>query len=78
MLAYGDFLNLLPWLLAQLLRASFVFFGVVAVAIVCCDVTGSSNAMEVTLMGSMFGGMFAYIWASLLLLAQDLEQQRRM
>lgn len=76
LLAYGDFLNLLPWLLARLQRAAFAFFGVVVAAMLCWGITGSIHALEVALLGSMFGGTCAYIWASMVFIARDLRSPR--
>ncbi|GJJ03411.1 hypothetical protein RugamoR64_39490 [Duganella rhizosphaerae] len=71
-LAYGDFRNFLPWVLAKLLRSASAFFGVVVVAGVCWCVSGSVNALVVASLGSFLGGALAYCWGGMLLIAQDL------
>lgn len=71
-LAYGDFRNLLPWMLAKLLRSASAFFGVVIVAGFCWCASGSINALYVVVLGSFFGGALAYCWSGMVLIAQDL------
>ena len=75
-LAYGDFLNVLPWLLAKVQRAASAFARVVVVAALCWGITGSTNALAVALLGSLFCGAFAYCWAGLVVIAQDLSRTR--
>ncbi|MYM96624.1 hypothetical protein [Duganella vulcania] len=74
-LAYGDFLNLLPLVLTKLLRSASAFFGVVTVAWVCWCTVGSMNALYVALLGSIFGGMLAYCWAGMVLIAHALASR---
>jgi hypothetical protein len=76
-LAYGDFLNLQPWLLGKTLRAASAFLGVAAAATVCWALTGSTNAISTALLGSLFAVTFAYCWAGMVIIARDLVQARR-
>lgn len=75
-LAYGDFRNLQPWLLAKMLRAASAFMGVAAVATVCWYITGSAHALATALLGVWFAGVFAYCWAGMVIIADDLIQTR--
>lgn len=75
-LAYGDFLNVRPWLLAKVQRAASAFAGVGVVAALCWCITGSTNALAVALLGSVFCGAFAYCWVGLVVIAEDLRRTR--
>lgn len=75
-LAYGDFFNILPWLLAKVQRAASAFFGVVTVAAVCWTVVGSTNALAVVLLGTLFGSAFAYCWAGMVFITRDVHLTR--
>lgn len=74
--AYGYFLNVLPRLLAKVQRAASAFAGVVVVAAPCWCISGSTNALAVALLGSLFCGAFAYCWVGLVVIAQDLSRTR--
>jgi hypothetical protein len=73
-LAFGDFRNLQPWMLSKLLRTTSVFAGMVAIAALWWCATGSGNALNVVLAGSLLGSVLAYIWCCLVLMAADLGQ----
>lgn len=75
-LAYGDFLNLQPWLLSQLLRAASAFFGVVVVAVLCWRVTGSTSALISALLSLVLGSGLAYSWVGIVSITNDLAIRR--
>jgi hypothetical protein len=74
-LAYGDFRNVLPWMLGQLLRSASVFFGLVVVAAVCWGVSGNGNALATAMLGMVLGGALTYCWGSLVLMSDELANR---
>lgn len=75
-LAYGDFLNTLRWGLPGALRAVSVLSGVVVVATVCWQTTGSGNALQTALGGVQLAVFLLWCWGGLIVIADHLAKRR--
>lgn len=75
-LAYGDFLNTLRWGLPGALRAVSVLPGVVVVATVCWQTTGSGNALQTALGGVQLALFLLWCWGGLIVIADHLAKRR--
>jgi hypothetical protein len=74
-LAYGDFQNIFCWIHPNLMRATFVIFGLVLTAAACWIATGSINAIKTVFLGFMLSGALFFYWCGLALIANELSKR---